>query len=89
MQLPSLLIFAYFVYHGFHGDHGLFAKHKLSYQVEELNVQYDELSRHRQALEKRVALLRDQTLDPDMLDERIRAALNMAHTDEIMIIQRN
>jgi cell division protein FtsB len=88
-RLPSILLLGYFAYHALHGDHGLFAKHRLNYAVQELQTEHDALVEERMALERRVALLRDQTLDPDMLDERMRAALNMAHPDEILLLVEN
>ena len=39
----------------------------------------------RRDLERDVALLRPESLDPDLLDERARAALGFAHPDELTI----
>ena len=35
-----------------------------------------------------VALLRPESLDPDMLDERARAILNLAHQDDLIMLKR-
>jgi hypothetical protein len=35
-----------------------------------------------------VALLRPESLDPDMLDERARAILNLAHQDDLIMMKR-
>ena len=39
-------------------------------------------------LERDVALLRPESLDPDMLDERARAILNLAHPDDLIMMKR-
>ena len=39
-------------------------------------------------LERDVALLRPESLDPDMLDERARASLNLAHPDDLVMLKR-
>jgi len=39
-------------------------------------------------LERDVALLRPESLDPDMLDERARAILNLAHPDDLIMLKR-
>ena len=42
----------------------------------------------RKRLERDVALLRPESLDPDMLDERARAILNLAHPDDLVMLKR-
>jgi cell division protein FtsB len=42
----------------------------------------------RQRIERDVALLQPENLDPDMLDERARAILNLAHPDDLVMMKR-
>lgn len=42
----------------------------------------------RKAFEHRVKLLRPGSLDPDMLDERARAAINAARAGEIIVFRK-
>jgi cell division protein FtsB len=42
----------------------------------------------RARLERDVALLRPESLDPDMLDERARAILNLVHPDDLIMLKR-
>jgi hypothetical protein len=42
----------------------------------------------KQRLERDVSLLRPESLDPDMLDERARAILNLAHSDDLIMLKR-
>ena len=86
--LPLLfaVVFGYFAYHMMEGERGVFAFRHLREEVGKAEETLAEVSATRKTLEKRVALLRSQNLDPDMLDERARAMLNVARTDEIMIV---
>ena len=52
-----------------------------SYQAELAKVERD-----REVLERRVAGLRPQRLDPDTLDERARAKLNVADPTDVVIL---
>ena len=42
----------------------------------------------REKLEKRVDLLRPENLDLDMLEERARSVLGLAHPDELVIYNK-
>jgi cell division protein FtsB len=42
----------------------------------------------RERLERDVSLLRPESLDPDMLDERARAILNLANKDDLVMLKR-
>ena len=79
-------LFAYFAYHAVQGDRGIIAWLVLSQQIREARATEAELGRERAALERRVALLSPSSLDPDLLDERARAMLNLAHSDDVIIM---
>ncbi len=78
-------IVGYFVYHSIEGDRGLLAYARLTERLADAHAQLEEVQAERQALERRVSLLRTDNLDPDMLDERARAVLNYSRPDEIVI----
>jgi cell division protein FtsB len=80
------LLLAYFLYHMVQGDHGVLALLQLSAKVSEAERVYAGLHEQRTQLEARVALLRPDNLDPDMLEERARVMLNFAHPNELVII---
>ncbi|VAW17465.1 hypothetical protein MNBD_ALPHA09-484 [hydrothermal vent metagenome] len=71
----------------FTGDRGLYARERLNAQAERLNTRLAALVDKRELLEKQIKLLRPDTLDPDMLDERVRAVLNFAAEGEITILR--
>lgn len=84
---PALLIVlcAYFVYHALHGEHGLWALRELEARAITLEARAQEIAAQRAALEARVALLRPDSLDLDMLDEQARRQLGVLHPDEVVI----
>lgn len=75
----------YFAYHAVQGDRGLIAWLVLNQQIHEAQAVEAELAAERATLEQRVALLRPDSLDPDLLAERARVMLNLAHADELII----
>ena len=79
------LAFSYFAYHAVEGDRGLRSWMKLRQEIAAARTSEAELAAERAALERRVALLRPDSLDRDMLEERARAVLNLAHPDERVI----
>src|SRR3954469_25448387 len=82
-------IVGYFVYHSVEGERGLTAYIRLTERLADARGQLDEVQAERQALERRVKLLRTDNLDPDMLEERARAILNYSRPDEIVIPDRS
>ncbi len=84
----GILAVAYFSYHLVEGDRGLFAYLKLQHEIDRAEAAYQLTENEKQALEKRVALLRPENLDTDMLEERSRDVLGLAHPDEIVIYMK-
>ncbi|HEX5690788.1 MAG TPA: septum formation initiator family protein [Roseiflexaceae bacterium] len=86
--LPLLfaVVFGYFAYHMMEGGRGVFAFRHLREEVGKAEETLTEVGATRKTWERRVALLRSQSLDPDMLDERARALLNVGKPDEVMIV---
>jgi len=76
----------YFAYHLFAGNHGL---ERLESEVKLLNAELKGLEAVRGRLDRDVALMRADELDPDMLDERARAVLNFSHPNDIVIMNKN
>ncbi len=86
--LLALSAGGYFGYHLQNGDHGLNSRTELQRRVDVLEGELAGLSEVRQRIERDVALLRPESLDPDMLDERARAILNLAHPDDLIMMKR-
>ncbi|MBP6766609.1 MAG: septum formation initiator family protein [Reyranella sp.] len=78
-------VFGYFGYHLVNGDRGLLAMAHLQREVLIAEQNFAEAETTRKIWERRVAALRNQSLEPDMLDERARVLLNFARKDDIIV----
>lgn len=83
------LLIAYFGMHAQSGRRGLKAKEDLAIEMGNLNAELGRLKAERNEWERRVALLRPESLDPDMLDERARAMLDYVHPRDLVLIGPN
>jgi cell division protein FtsB len=86
--LAALALAGYFAYHLSEGDHGLTARTDLEKRVGVLKGELEGLAVVRQRLERDVGLMRAESLDPDMLDERARAILNLAGEDDLVVLRQ-
>ena len=75
----------YFAVNAFTGNHGLRAQADLDQQLAAMQAELNTVKAERALWERRVALLRSDNIDPDMLDERARVLLNFARKDDIVI----
>jgi cell division protein FtsB len=70
----------------FSGNRGLKAKQDIDQQVAELSTELARLKVERGQWERRIALLKSNGVDPDMLDERARALLDYAHPHDLTMM---
>ena len=82
------LVIVYFAMHAYSGQRGLRAKEDLALQLTELSGELSKLRTQRTDLERRVALLRPESVDPDMLDERARNSLDYVHARDLVLLGR-
>lgn len=75
----------YFMFHAIHGERGILAWLHLNQELKMANAEADRLAADRIAMERRVTLLSNHSLDPDLLDERTRVMLNFANPDDRII----
>ncbi len=79
---------AYFAYHAMNGDRGFYAWILLKQEQQQVMAKADSLEEERGRLERRVALLRGATLDPDLLEEQAHAILNYgAERDHVIFLE--
>jgi cell division protein FtsB len=76
----------YFAWHAHHGERGLHAKAGYKIRIAQLEQEIRGVRGERAEWERRVALLRADNLDRDLLDERARALLNSAHKNDVIVI---
>ena len=67
------------------GDRGLVAKAAFEAQTTELRQELDGLRQERQRWEKRVAALRSESVDRDLVEEEAHTRLDRMYKDEVVI----
>jgi cell division protein FtsB len=84
----AALFIGYFAVNAFTGNHGLRAQQDLDQQLVEMKGELSRLKAERLLWEHRVSLLRSDRIDPDMLDERVRAMLDYVDPHDIALLLR-
>lgn len=83
----TVSVLGYFAFHALNGQYGLVGREKLDRQSHELQMELNDLIAKREELEAKVSLLRPESLDLDMIDERARSSLNLIQPDEVIILR--
>jgi cell division protein FtsB len=78
-------VFGYFGYHLVNGERGLLAMVQMQREAQVADQTLLEATTEQKIWELRVSELRNQSLDPDMLDERARVLLNYSNKDDIIV----
>jgi cell division protein FtsB len=82
-----LALTGYFAYHLVEGDRGLRAWLRISQELRMAKEKLTDIAAERAALEHRVSHMRPDHVDPDLLDSQVRATLDLAGPDEIVIVR--
>jgi len=82
----AALFVGYFAVNAFTGNHGLRAQADLEQQLGSMQSELTHLKAEHALWERRVALLRSDKIDPDMLDERARALLGLADPRDLVLL---
>jgi cell division protein FtsB len=80
-----LAITGYFGWSATQGNHGLVAYAQRQELLQQANAEHAAALAERDSWEQRVAGLRANRLDPDTLDERARAMLNLANPNDVIV----
>jgi cell division protein FtsB len=81
----GILLTGYFGYHLVEGDRGLRAWVRLSQELRQAKDELAAVSSQRTELQHRVAHMRANHVDPDLLDAQVRKTLDVLRPDEIVI----
>ncbi len=76
---------AYFVWHGVNGQRGLKTGEEYEQKLEQLRLERNLLKLQRLHWESRLALIKGETVDADILDEEVRKRLGRAHKNDVVI----
>jgi cell division protein FtsB len=83
----GITLTAYFAYNLVIGGRGLEAWQRLTGQLQAEDARLAALQAERKTLDRKVADLSPDHLDPDLLDERVRATLNLVAPNELVIMR--
>jgi cell division protein FtsB len=90
LQVFAACMVVYFGFHAVQGERGFLAYVKLNKELQQAELQSAAVSEQRAALEMKVAGLRPESLDLDLLDERARLLLNYGQpTDGVVRFDGN
>ena len=87
IPLICIILLGYFAHHAWSGRYGIESMARLEKQAERLDAELAAIREKRLALAGRVKLLREGSVERDMLDEQARHHLNVLRTDEIMVLR--
>lgn len=76
----------YFVWHGVHGQRGLRTGEEYEQKLTRLRFERDLLRLERGQWERRLALVKGENVDADILDEEVRRKLGRVHRNEVVIL---
>jgi len=82
----SALVVGYFVWQAESGNRGLEAKKALKIRAYQLTQEVNAVKAERATWEHRVALLKSDQIDRDLLEERARIVLGRVHANDVVII---
>jgi cell division protein FtsB len=75
----------YFVWHAANGERGLKTKEEYQQQVAKLNRELQDLRVERQTWEQRVALMRPDSVDRDLLEEEAMRQLDRVDRRDLLV----
>jgi cell division protein FtsB len=88
LYMMAAAIVGYFGVNAYTGKYGLNARQELDQEIIALTSELARLKQERAEGEKRVSLLRSDSVDPDLLEERARYQLDYANPHDLMRISR-
>ena len=89
LYVVAALFIGYFGVNAYTGKNGINARQELNQQIADLASEVERVKAERDRWERRVALLKADRIDPDMLDERARQILNYLDPHEVTIVVKH
>ncbi len=80
---------SYFMFHAVSGKNGFVSYISTKKKVAEQNLVLEQLKSERTSLQRKVELLGNKSLDPDLLEERCRIILNYGSPNEVIIKEKS
>ena len=89
VSLGCIVLLGYFVWQAQRGTRGMAYNQTITFQVKKLSAELEIAKAKHKSLEERVAELRPDSIDPDLLDEMARKSLNYGTASEIVVHFKN
>jgi len=89
LYVVAALFIGYFGVNAYTGKNGINARQELDQQIAGLASEVERVKAERVRWERRIALLKADRIDPDMLDERARQLLNYLEPHEVTIVVKH
>jgi len=86
LPIFAIGVLSYFSHHALTGSFGLASNQEYESRISALEAELAMLESQRAKLEKRTAMLRDGSLERDMIDEQARRLLGITRENEIVIL---
>ncbi len=78
-------LLGYFAWHAWEGPRGYPYREGLEQKLAVLDAKYQDIKSKREAFERKVSLLRPESIDPDLLDELARSTLEVAKPNDLVV----
>ena len=85
--LLVMALVVYFSYFAVYGTHGVVRWMTLEAAISAKQTEFDRIKAEHDVLDRRVKLMRPESVDPDMLEEQARARLGLTEPDEVVILK--
>jgi cell division protein FtsB len=82
----SALVASYFIWHGVNGQRGLKASTEYEMKIAQLRDELEALTAERTRWERKIALIRGDQVDADILEDEVRSKLGKVHKNEVVIL---
>jgi cell division protein FtsB len=76
---------SYFIWHAWNGNRGLKAKVEYRAQAKSLQTELADLKAERFGLERRIAMMRAESVERDILEEEARRQLGRVHRNDVVV----
>jgi cell division protein FtsB len=86
LYVMAALLIGYFGVNAYSGNRGLKAQQDIDQQIASLSAQLDTLKLEQTQWQRRVALLKSENVDPDMLDESARKLLDYVDANDLTLM---
>ncbi|MGI6247087.1 MAG: FtsB family cell division protein [Pseudochelatococcus sp.] len=85
LYAASAVVVGYFLSHAQNGARGLEAKREYKRQIFEKTVELETLKAEHAEWDRRIALMRADRIDADILEEEARKTLGLVHSKDVIV----